>query len=206
MLSLYARSHGHCVSLGNMAKVRHTLPDAVAVFPKLDKIDIYQPKNAKGQVTGPEKRTWNTRLKFNDADHRTVDAWLKKLAKDAGLQSVANWPWKKDKKTGDVTLMVSSGEEYKPGLYDSRNNKLPEGVVIGGGSVLKANVSPFVYEGLGGGIKLYLNAVMVKKLEQGANGASPFDAEDDGYVAPEVTEEKSPFDPSTAATDDEEAF
>jgi hypothetical protein len=27
--------------------------------------------------------------KFNDEDHRAVDAWLKKLAKDAGLSSVA---------------------------------------------------------------------------------------------------------------------
>jgi hypothetical protein len=189
-----------------MAKITKTLPDAVAVFPKLDKVDVYQPKNAKGQANGPEKRTWNTRLKFNDEDHRAVDAWLKKLAKDAGLKTVTNWPWKTDKKTGEVTLMVSSGEEYKPGLYDSKNKPLPEGVVIGGGSVLKANVSPFVYEGLGGGIKLYLNAVMVKKLEAGRNGASPFEAEDDGYVAPDApAEAKSPFDPS-AATEDEEAF
>jgi hypothetical protein len=189
-----------------MARTNKTLPDAIAVFPKLNEVDVYQPKNAKGQAQGEPKRTFNTRLKFNDEDHRAVDAWLKKLAKDAGLSSVANWPWKKDKKTGEITLMVSTGEEYPPGLFDSKNKKLPEGVKIGGGSVLKTNVSPFVYEGLGGGIKLYLNAVMVKKLERGGgNGVSPFE-EEEGYVAPAETEAKSPFDPAAASTDDEEAF
>jgi hypothetical protein len=188
-----------------MARTNKTLPDAIAVFPKLNEVDVYQPKNAKGQAQGDPKRTFNTRLKFTDEGHREVDAWLKQLAKDAGLKSVANWPWKKDKKTGEITLMVSTGEEYPPGLFDSKNKKLPEGVKIGGGSVLKTNVSPFVYEGLGGGIKLYLNAVMVKKLERGGgNGVSPFE-EEEGYEAPAETEDKSPFDPSEAK-DDEEAF
>jgi hypothetical protein len=189
-----------------MAKITKTLPVGTAVFPKLDKVDVYQPKNAKGQANGAEKRTWNTRVKYGDEDHRAIDAWLKKLAKDAGLSSVTNWPWKKDKKTGEITLMVSSGEEYKPGYYDAKNNKLPEGTVIGGGSQIKVNVSPFVYEGLGGGIKLYLNAVQVVKLERGgANGVSPFE-EEEGYEAPAVTEDKSPFDPSTANSADDEAF
>jgi hypothetical protein len=191
-----------------MAKITKTLPVATAVFPKLDRVDVYQPKNAKGQPSGPEKRTWNTRLKFNDEDHREVDTWLKKLAKDAGLKSVANWPWKKDKKTGEITLSVSSGEEYKPGLYDSKNKPLPEGTVIGGGSLLLTNVSPFVYEGLGGGIKLYLNAVQVKKLERGGgNGVSPFDEDDQGYTAPsEPAKPASPFDPDAADEDEEQAF
>jgi hypothetical protein len=189
-----------------MAKITKTLPEGTAVFPKLDKVDVYQPKNAKGQNSGEEKRTWNTRVKYGDEDHRAIDAWLKKLAKDAGLTSVANWPWKKDKKTGELTLMVSSGEEYKPGLYDAKNKKLPEGTVIGGGSRIKVNVSPFVYEGLGGGIKLYLNAVQVIKLERGgANGVSPFE-EEEGYEAPAEAEDKSPFDPSTANSADDEAF
>jgi hypothetical protein len=185
-----------------------TLPAGTAVFPKLDKVDVYQPKNSKGQNSGEEKRTWNTRIKFNDEDHRAVDAWLKKLAKDAGLKSVANWPWKTDKKTGEISLMVSSGEEYKPGLYDAKNKALPAGVVIGGGSTIKANVKPFVYEGLGGGVKLYLNAVQVLKLEAGRGaGVSPFEEEQGGYVAPaEPKEPVSPFDPSAADADDEEAF
>lgn len=192
-----------------MAKITKTLPIATAVFPKLDKVDVYQPKNAKGQPSGPEKRTWNTRLKFSDEDHREVDNWLKKLAKDAGLKTVTNWPWKKDKKTGEITLMVSSGEEYKPGMYDAKNKPLPADVVIGGGSQLRTNVSPFVYEGLGGGIKLYLNAVQLIKLERGTgNGVSPFDEDDSGYVAPdEPAKPASPFDPDAVDDgEDEQAF
>lgn len=193
-----------------MAKITKTLPEAIAVFPKLDKVDVYQPINPKtGKPSGEPKRTWNTRLKFNDEDHREVDAWLKKTVKDAGLdpKTIKNWPWKKDKKTGEITLMVSSGEEYKPGLYDSKNRPLPEGTVIGGGSVLKTNVSPFVYEGLGGGIKLYLNAVQVKKLERGGgNGVSPFDEDDTGYAAPDEPKNQSPFDPDQADDEPEQAF
>lgn len=189
-----------------MAKITKTLPVGTAVFPKLDKVDVYQPKNAKGQPNGAEKRTWNTRVKYSDEDHREIDNWLKKLAKDAGLKTVTNWPWKKDKKTGEVTLMVSSGEEYKPGLYDAKNKPLPADVVIGGGSQIKVNVSPFVYEGLGGGIKLYLNAVQLIKLERGGNGVSPFE-EDEGYEAPaEAAKPASPFDPDAAEGDEEEAF
>jgi hypothetical protein len=30
-----------------MAKITKTLPIGTAVFPKLDKVDVYQPKNAK---------------------------------------------------------------------------------------------------------------------------------------------------------------
>jgi hypothetical protein len=121
------------------------------------------------------------------------------------LKTVTNWPWKTDKKTGEVTLMVSSGEDYKPGLYDAKNKPLPADVVIGGGSQLKTNVSPFVYEGLGGGVKLYLNAVQLIKLERGGHGVSPFD-EDEGYVA-EAAKPQSPFDPDAAeGADDEQAF
>jgi len=192
-----------------MAKITKTLPIGTAVFPKLDKVDVYQPTNPKtGKPTGEPKRTWNTRVKFSDEDHREVDAWVKKLAKDAGLQNPQNMPWKKDKKTGEISLMVSSGEEYKPGLYDSRNKPLPEGTVIGGGSQIRVNVSPFVYEGVGGGVKLYLNAVQVIKLERGGgNGVSPFDEDDSGYVAPaEPAKPASPFDPDAAEDADEEAF
>jgi hypothetical protein len=190
-----------------MAKITKTLPIGTAVFPKLDKVDVYQPTNPKtGKPTGEPKRTWNTRVKFSDEDHREVDAWVKKLAKDAGLQNPQNMPFKKDKKTGDLSLMVSSGEEYKPGLYDSKNKPLPEGTVIGGGSQIRVNVSPFVYEGVGGGVKLYLNAVQVIKLERGGgNGVSPFDEEDGGYEAKD--EPKSPFDPDAAEdAEDEQAF
>src|SRR5206468_275362 len=102
----------------------------------------------------------------------------KQLAKDGGLKNPQNMPWKKDKKTGELSLMVSSGEDYKPGLYDSKNKALPEGTVIGGGSKIRVNVSPFVYEGVGGGVKLYLNAVQVISLERGGgHGVSPFEEE-----------------------------
>jgi hypothetical protein len=189
-----------------MARINKSLPVGTAVFPKLDKVDVYQPVDQFGKPKGDPKRTWNTQIKFSDEDHREVDALLKQWVADAGLKSVANWPWKTSKKTGEVTLKVESKEAKKPGMYDSQNGPLPAGTVITGGSQIKVNVQPYVYTGLGGGIKLYLNAVQVMELAQGA-GVSPFEAVEGGYVAPkETSEDKSPFDPSEANTDDEEAF
>jgi hypothetical protein len=177
------------------------------VFPKLDKIDVFQPVDKFGNPKGEAKRTWNTQIKFSDEAHREVDAYLKQLAASAGLKSVANWPWKTSKKTGEVTLKVESKEARKPGLYDSQNGQLPPGVIIRGGDQIAVSVLPYVYEGLGGGVKLYINAVQLIEQAGGA-GVSPFEAVEGGYVAPEETaaDKAPPFDPSAAVTEDEEAF
>lgn len=175
-------------------KITKTLPAGKAVYPKLDKVDVYQPLDKKGKPNGPEKRRWLTYVKFEDDDHRAVDAWLKKVAKDAGLESTAKMPWRKDKKTGELWLTAASGEDYKPGLWGANNKRIPAGVVIGGGSKIKIDVTVNVYEGFGGGINLYLNAVQVLELVESNYGKSPFE-ETEGYAAPEQTEETKEFNP-----------
>lgn len=185
-------------------KISKTLPAGIAVFPKLDKVDIYQQLDKNGKPKGEPKRTWQTRVKFSDADHVAVDKWLKQIAKDNDLPATAKLPWHKDKKTGELTLQASSGEQYKPGLYGANNARLPANVAIGGGSKIKINVTVFPYEGLGGGIKLYLNAVQVLELQESTFGKSPFEATE-GYAAPEQAEETpQEFDPSEAAAEDDD--
>jgi hypothetical protein len=102
--------------------------------------------------------------------------------------------------------MVSSGEEYKPGLYDSKNKPLPADVVIGGGSQIKTNVSALRLRGRRRRRQAVPQRCSGVKLERGGgNGVSPFD-EDEGYVA-EAAKPQSPFDPDAAeGADDEQAF
>ena len=134
-------------------KITATLPKGTLVFPKLNKVDDF-----KG------KRTFKTRIKFDDENHRKVDAWLKKAAKELG-QADAKLPWYKDKKTGELTLKASSGEKYPPALLDAKGREVPRAKVeVGGGTIAKVDVTAAYYEGFGGGINLYMNFVQIIEL------------------------------------------
>lgn len=185
-------------------KIKKVLPAGVAVYPKLNAIDVYQPTDKKGRPNGPEKRRYMTYVKFDDDDFRKVDAWLKKCAADLGVED-GKLPWKKDKKTGEEWLVATSGEKYQPLIVDAKNKKMPNSKVIGGGSKIKLSVTVNAYEGFGGGINLYLNAVQVLDLKESEFGKSPFE-ESEGYSDDsdeDGEEENSPFDPSDTADDED---
>jgi hypothetical protein len=136
-------------------KINATLPKGTLVFPKLNKPDDF-----KG------KRTFKTRIKFDDEAHRKVDAWLKKGAKELGHPE-AKLPWYKDKKTGELTLKVASGEKYPPALLDAKGKEIPRAKVeVGGGTIAKVDVNLSYYEGFGGGFNLYMNFVQITELKK----------------------------------------
>jgi hypothetical protein len=141
------------------------LPAGIAVWPKLDQVDVYQPTDRKGRPTGAEKRRFITRVKYNDEDHRKVDDFLKQCLIDFDLKD-GNLPWKKDRKTGELTLQATSDEKYRPPVFDARNRKVPEKIIIGGGSTIKLDVTVNAYTGFGGGINLYINSVQLLDLKQ----------------------------------------
>jgi hypothetical protein len=153
-------------------KITATLPKGTLVFPKLNKPDDF-----KG------KRTYKTRIKFNDEDHRKVDAWLKKVAKQLGHPDT-KLPWYKDKKTNELTLKVASGEKYPPALLDAKGREVPRAKVeVGGGTIAKVDVSAAYYEGFGGGINLYMNFVQIIELKKrgfDVQEEEGFSYEDDG--------------------------
>jgi hypothetical protein len=140
-------------------KITATLPKGTLVFPKLN-----EPDDFKG------KRTFKARIKFDDENHRKVDAWLKKAAKDLGHEG-CKLPWYKDKKTGELTLKVASGEKYPPALLDAKGREVPRAKVkVGGGTIAKVDVAASYYEGFGGGLNLYMNFVQIIELrKQGFN-------------------------------------
>jgi hypothetical protein len=164
-----------------MAKTTVILPKGIAVFPKLNEIDVYQPKTPSGKNNGPEKRRYITGVKFSDEDHRKVDAYLKKQLKANNLPANAKLPWKQDKKDGSFSLQMTSGEDYPPPFVDAAGNEVPRSKVkIGGGSIIKPDVTVNAYDGFGGGINLYINQVQIIELK--TRVLNKFEAEAGGYT------------------------
>jgi hypothetical protein len=163
-------------------KIKKVLPAATNVWPKLNEVDVYQPVDKKGRPSGAEKRRYITNLKFNDEDFRTVDAWLDEMMKQFDVED-GKKPWKKDKKTGELTLTVTSGEDYKPAAFDAARNPIdPKDLPkISGGTVTKNYVTVNPYTGFGGGINLYLNSYQILELVT-KDGANPFE-EEEGFKA-----------------------
>jgi hypothetical protein len=133
-----------------------------------------------GKPNGAEKRRFLTGIQFDDENHRKVDAYLNKQLKEMGLEG-GKLPWKKNKKDGTLSLQMTSGEDYPPPFFDASGNEVPRAKVkIGGGSVLKVDVTVNGYEGFGGGINLYINSVQIIELKQ--RSANRFEAEEGGFV------------------------
>lgn len=150
----------------------------VAVYPHLDVPDAFtDPETGK---TGVPK--YSVKIKPSDADLKAFKAEMEKQAAELlpdcdrpGL------PFHKNKTTKEITVKMASGAERKPPLFDAKNNKLPDGVVVGGGSLLNVRVALNAYEGFGGGINLYIDAVQVLELREDTFGKSPFEVTE-GYA------------------------
>lgn len=146
-------------------KISTTLPRSTLIWPKLNEVDVYQPVDKKGRPNGAVKRRFLTNMEFNDEDHRKVDAYLNKCIRDADLDG-AKVPWKKDKKTGKLSLQATSGEDYPPPFLDAKGNEIPRSKVkIGGGTIAKVGVTVNPYTGFGGGINLYINFIQILDLK-----------------------------------------
>ena len=95
-----------------------------------------------------------------------------------------------DAMAGRVFIRAKSNKQ--PLVVDSKRNKLPEGLTIFGGDVVKAAITLAVYEaGASKGVTAYLDALqLIEKRSSGSNTASMF-GDEDGYEAPEATESTS---------------
>jgi hypothetical protein len=180
-------------------KVTYITPRGEFVWPKLDEPDTYQAKDKKGNPKGDPKTEFKLNIRFDEKTEAKVRRDLEELTKQFGSEVGDNEhsPWKEDKQDkkpqGTFTLFASSamkdkktGELIRPPAFDSKNRKLPEGVVIGGGTIGRVDVILFPYDTFGGGVKLYINGVQVIKLVERSFGKSNFDEVEDGY---EIDEE-----------------
>jgi hypothetical protein len=98
-----------------------------------------------------------------------------------------------DQPTGRFFVTFKTGAKFKPGLFDKYGKPLAETVLVGNGSKVRVNYTPSEYEGFGGGIALYLNAVQVLELvEYKAQTADAFGFECEKPVADDPFAEAAP--------------
>lgn len=191
-------------------KDRFITCELIAVWPKLDEVDVYKPKK------GPEVRKYRTNAKAapgHEAKFKAMYDMIVKYASDH-LPDVdePQLPFKpekdKDKKeTGVLLLSATSGEKYRPPVFDAKNRKVPEDVKIGGGSRIRLDLALNTYEDKnGGGVNLYINGVQLLDLVEKGVGKSNFD-EADGYEFDgETSAPKSGFGVESKTSDDPLAF
>lgn len=186
------------------------LPAGEAVWPKLNEIDVYQPVDKQGRPNGSQKRRYITYVRYDQATLATIKQKIVDWAKSENINAAdMKLPFKKLKtkdSAGNVTghefvLQATSGEKKRPPIWDAKNNRLPLGVVVGGGSKIKLDVKPNYYEGFGGGINLYINGVQVLALVEGGEAKCNFEAEEGFEFDGEDAADASPF----SATDTEGA-
>ena len=95
-------------------------------------------------------------------------------------------PYSLDEETGNYMVVFKS--KYAPALFDASNQKIGSEVRIGADSTVRVAFTPKAYDGFGGGIKLYLKAVQVITLVEGAAmdaSAFGFDELEGGYTIPD---------------------
>jgi hypothetical protein len=166
-----------------MAKlvVKYVTPVGVAVYPKLDTPDVYKDGDTPRYVINVD---------FGD-ELPAVKSEIEKLIKEAGFKGKKR-PYKDIK---GVECLVAKTTRKQP-LFDAQNQKLPENIVIGGGSKVKIAIALNSYEG---GVNAYLNAVQVISLvEKGSGRDSPFAATDGfQYFGPDDDEPEAGGFPQT---------
>jgi small nuclear ribonucleoprotein (snRNP)-like protein len=154
-------------------KAYYVSPVGAAVYPKLD-------KPGKPFKAG-DKAKYEIALDFG-AKWPEVKADIEALIKELGFKGKAR-PYK-EQTDGRETLIAKS--QNKPVLFDANNQKMGEGVLVGGGSKVLIAGKLNQYDK---GVNMYLNSVQVISLQE-RSMESPFAKVAGGYTyeAPEATE------------------
>ena len=133
-------------------------------------------KDANGKTNGEPK--YQIDVAFDPADP-AWKPWVDKLRADlqalpiqkdrSGEPLKKQSPIKKeldenDQPTGRLVATFKTGARFKPGVFDRYGQPIPETKLVGNGSKVKVSYTPNAYEGFGGGINFYLNAVQVMEL------------------------------------------
>lgn len=127
-----------------------------------------EPRPAKYQIDvyfDPESTEWKKWVEDITATlaalPQQVDKEGEKIKKQKPLKRELD---ENDKPTGRLYATFKTGAEYRPGVFDKYKQVIPESQLIGNGSKVRVNYSPSTFEGFGGGINFYLNAVQVMEL------------------------------------------
>jgi hypothetical protein len=146
-------------------------------------------------VEDPAWKEWASKLKAK------VDALPEQVDKKTGEVLRKQIPIKReldesDKPTGRFYATFKTGEQYRPGVFDRYKRAIPETVMIGNGSKGRVSYVESPYDGFGGGIALYMNAIQVWDLVEYQSRSADsfgFDGEPLPADAPEYPSEPAPI-------------
>ena len=116
---------------------------------------------------------------------------LSEIAQDEFGKKAGNarMPYKIDEETGMMAIIAKS--KFQPKFFDSKGQVVSNPPNLFGGSVIKIGgvISPYTVTGKNG-ISLRLTKVqIIEPVSQTGSGLDGFEAEDDGFVAEEFTNE-----------------
>lgn len=181
-------------------KLNVILPAGIARFPNL-----WVPRAFSKPGQAPGKPKYETGIVYEGKNLAKVeaiykDAWVKFGMDEEDFKS----PIKKDKKDKSIRYInAHSSDKYKPPVFDSKNR--PVAQEFGGGSTIVLDVTLKPYDGFGGGITTYINAVQVRDFVAGGGFNGPrFDTIEDGFEADEADEAPAGSRFETADEDDDD--
>lgn len=134
-------------------------------------------KDDRGNTKGEPK--YQIDIIFNKGD-KEWDSWaaavmtklravVQQYDKNTGQPIPKQTPIKReldesDQPTGRYYITLKTSDRFKPGVFDVYGRPVPETVLVGNGSLVRASYTENEYVAFGGGINFYLNAVQVVKL------------------------------------------
>ncbi len=156
-------------------------PEGVAAYTWLDKPDTRFDKN-KYTVTLVLPKG----VKENDEFVKAIKAAHAEAGsgKDEGPAKDGD-KRKEDEFNGKWTIIFNTKDT--PKQVDALKAELPAGQSARSGDLVRIAFNPATYDGFGGGITLYLNAVQIIDKRAPGAGVDDFDAVEGGYAAPAPT-------------------
>lgn len=197
-----------------------TTPFGVAVFPRLNTPDTkFKPEgeySVKIRMPKEDAEALRTEIDALLEEHYKITAVKEKKPvaklKKADTYPIVDFLDDGGNETGDVTIKASMKATYKsrkddstvtqkPMLFQADLTPLPKGKIVSGGSILRANVRPYLWytAALGAGISLQLVSVQVKTLVEysGGGGTGGFEKVEGDVVDP-VTDDAPAGEPEPA--------
>lgn len=167
-------NHSKGYHMAKSESISYVTPLGRARYPKLDKQDVYEGKEV-GYKLG---------IIFDDADFKRVENAINeaiaKLAPEGKLRKGKATPIKEDKEGNQY---VEFKTYQKVPLFGAKGSvRLPEGTIVGGGSLVRAKVTFRCDQKTNGHLVGYLNSVQVAELVKG--GGAGFD-DVEGFDTPD---------------------
>jgi len=155
-------------------------------------------------INGPEWGPWAQDIKAK------LQALPQQINKKTGEPMRKQTPIKReldenDEPTGRLYATFKTSAKFKLGVFDEYGRVLPPDKLVGNGSKVRVSYTENQYDGFGGGINFYLNAVQVVDLvEYQAQTASSFgfETKEAPEWDPEPAGEPQPTPPVEAYEDD----